>query len=363
VRQSQINKKRQPANVKEVLMNNRIEEPEFVKPPRIPKAERRWTLLFMGDRGKTITFHRFKSLVMLALLILLASAAVSGWFWYLYDNARIESRILNKKMENLKQALASVRNEKDILTARLVVAESKAQQTFAKVIAERPAKPPAKRAPKPSQSVQKSVVDIPEPVMRIVAENFLVFYEPDVNTLSVQYKIRNTGSKQHPVSGRSVVILKDGEENPKKWLVLPWVPLESGKPTGQNGRSFSIYNFRTMRFKANDQIGPDQYKTALVYVFTTDGTLLLEQEFPVGIKSVTVSAAEEPAPKKPSAKKQEPAMPKKQEKPQSVSPPAETPAPAITPADKPDSASAPAEPTPQRPADQPETGGAPVNMP
>jgi hypothetical protein len=346
-----------------MLMNNRIEEPEFVRPPRTTKSEKRWTLLFVGDRGKTITFHRFKSLVMLALLILLASAAVSGWFWYLYDNARIESRILSKKMENLEQALASVRNEKDILTARLVVAESKVEQTIAKAIAEKPVKPPVKRASKPSQTVQKQVVNKPQPVMRIVAENFLVFYEPDVNTLSVQYKIRNTGSKEHPISGRSVVILKDGEENPKKWLVLPWVPLESGKPTGKKGRSFSIYNFRTMRFKANDQIGPDQYKTALVYVFTTDGTLLIEKEFPVGIKSVTVSAVEEPAPKKPAVKKQEPTTPQKQEKPQPVSPPVETPAQATTPSDKPDSTSAPVEPTPQKPADQAETGGPPVNMP
>jgi hypothetical protein len=339
-------------------MNNRIEEPEFVKPPRTTKAEKRWTLLFIGDRGRTITFHRFKSLVMLALLVLLASAAVSGWFWHLYDNARIESRIMHEKMENLQQALASVRNEKDILTARLVVAESKAQQTIAKVIAEKPVKPSVKSAPKPSQTVQKPVVDKPVPGMSIVAENFLVFYEPDVNTLSVQYKIRNTGSKEHPVSGRSVVILKDGEENPRKWLVLPWVPLESGKPTGKKGRAFSIYNFRTMRFKANDQIGPDQYKTALVYVFTTDGTLLVEQEFPVGIKSVTVSEA-----KKPAGIKQKATTPQKQKNPQSVSPPAQTPGPAKTPSDKPDSAAAPAKSAPQKPADKPETGGAPVNMP
>ena len=132
-------------------MNNRIEEPEFTRPPRIPKAQQRWTLLFIGDRGKTITFHRFKSLVMLALLILMASAAVSGWFWYLYDNARIESQNLNEKMKNLEQALASVRNEKDILTARLVVAESKVEQNIAKLIAEKPDKPPVKSIPKPSQ--------------------------------------------------------------------------------------------------------------------------------------------------------------------------------------------------------------------
>jgi len=294
-------------------MNNRMLEAEFVKPTRTTKAEKRWTLLFIGDRGKTITFHRFKSLVMLALLILLASAAVAGWFWYLYDNARIESRILNQKMENLKQALASVRNEKDLLTARLVVAESKAEQTIAKMVAEKPVKPPAKNVPKPSQTGKKPVVEKPESGMSIVAENFLVFYEPDVNTLSVQYKIRNTGSKEQPVSGRSVVILKDGEENPKKWLVLPWVPLKSGKPTGKKGRPFSIYNFRTMRFKANNQIGPDQYKSALVYVFTTDGTLLLEQKFPVGIKSVTVSAANGSVPKKSAAKKQKSTTPQKQE--------------------------------------------------
>jgi len=244
-------------------MNNPIVEPEFVRPPRIPKAEKRWTLLFIGDRGKTITFHRFKSLVMLALLILLASAAVSGWFWYLYDNARIESRNLNEKLENLEQALASARNEKDILTARLVVAESKAEQNIARMIAESPVKPPVKSPPKTSQPVQEPADDKRETVASVLAENFLVFYEPDVNTLSVQYKIRNTGSKEQPVSGRSVVILKDSEENPKKWLVLPPLPLVSGKPVGDKGRSFSIYNFRTMRFKTNDQIGPDQYVAEL----------------------------------------------------------------------------------------------------
>ena len=48
-----------------------------------------------------------------------------------------------------------------------------------------------------------------------------------------------------------------------------------------------------MKFRANDQTGPGQFNTATVYIFSSTGELILEKDFPIGIKFKTL-----PAPKK-----------------------------------------------------------------
>jgi hypothetical protein len=250
------------------------------------RGDRRWTILFIGDRGKTITFYRLKEAIIAILLIFLASAGLSGWFYALYAGARTETTQLEKKIDNLKQAIASLRNDKDILTARLVVAESRVDEVYAKANNSNTAQKPSASSPaKKSDPPKTPRSSTPEMPPSVNAEKFIVYHEPDINTLRVEYRIVNTGSKEQPISGRTVVILKDDGDDQQNWLVLPSVPLSSGKPVGEGGRSFSIYNFRTMRFKLNNQTGTDQYKTATVYVFTTSGDLLLEKEFPVGLKS------------------------------------------------------------------------------
>ena len=149
--------------------------------------------------------------------------------------------------------------------------------------------------------------------------------------LRVQYMLRNTGSKAHAIAGRSVVILKNkGDDNQKKWLILPRVPLVSGKPSGKKGRNFSIFNLKTMKFRANDQTGPGQFNTATVYIYSTTGKLMLEKDFPIGIKFKTL-----PAPKKkksahlPDKKKITAVSPPKTKKPEAA--PALEKKPAVTP--------------------------------
>ena len=93
---------------------------EPTRPSKNTRADRRWTLLFLGSRGKTVTFRHFKAVVFAAVMILLASTAVSLWFWSVNRNVRSENLTLRKEIDNMKQAVASVRKEKDILTARLV---------------------------------------------------------------------------------------------------------------------------------------------------------------------------------------------------------------------------------------------------
>ena len=257
--------------------------------PKPLKRDRRWTLMFIGDRGKTITFKNFKAVVITTIVVLLMMAAVAGGFYYLYQEETKKNISHQKDMDNLRQVITSLKNEKDILMARLVVAESRAKENLTKI------EPPQAEKPETKVSDTTSRLDLgltgsqSEPSLTVGLEDFIVFYEPDMNTLQVQYKVTNTGPKDSPVSGKTVVVLKNTDDEQNKWLALPSVPLVSGKPTGQWGRSFSIFNFRTMRFKVNDQQGPDQFNTATVFVFSQTGDLLLEKDFAVGIKSQTVT--------------------------------------------------------------------------
>ena len=289
-------------------MNEQNNTSRRIPPTRGVRDEKRWTLLFMGDRGKTITFYHFKGLVITGLILIIASIAAGAWFYHLYRNGLLETSTLRTEIKNLKRALDSERHEKEIVTARLVVSESRLEkfraQTESKKPIEKPEEKPAQKPPKPAS---KPVLKPPNPPVSVSVENFLVFYEPDINSLRVEYKVINTGSRNQPVSGRTVVVLKDDNAAPNKWLILPRVPIIEGRPTSDKGRSFTIRNFRTMRFKSNNQVGPDKYKTATVYIFTTTGTLLLEKEYPVGIKARNVSQRSKPKETtRPAPKKQQP---------------------------------------------------------
>jgi hypothetical protein len=289
-------------------MNEQNNTSRKIPPPRGVRDEKRWTLLFIGDRGKTVTFYHFKALVITGLIFIITSVAAGAWFYHLYRNGLRETRTLRTEIKNLKRALDSERHEKEIVTARLVVSESRMEKSRAKTKSEKPLEIPEKKpASAPPKPAGKPVLKPPTPPVSVSVENFLVFYEPDINSLRVEYKVINKGSRSQPVSGRTVVVLKDDNAAPDKWLILPRVPLIEGRPTSDKGRSFTIRNFRTMRFKSNNQVGPDKYKTATVYIYTTTGTLLLEKEYPVGIKARTISQKPKPKdPPRPAPKKQQP---------------------------------------------------------
>jgi len=69
-----------------------------LKTSRRPKPDRRWTLLFIGNHGRTITLKRFKGMVLLTLLILsVAIAAAAGLFLWnqniIREKQKIESNL------------------------------------------------------------------------------------------------------------------------------------------------------------------------------------------------------------------------------------------------------------------------------
>ena len=352
-------------------------------PIRGSRGDRRWAMVFIGAHSKTIAFNHLKAVVVVTALIILALGGLAGGLVYLYQRAAGDIRTLENKVVELNQAMQSLRDEKDILMARLVLTESisgkkpsgtKPDKRDGKSNAEKAALNPSDETetaattaqPPPNETAsmvrnsEKTVYHTVEsgdslyaigfrynvsvgqlrrlnhmegdstlhPGDRLVIKsesgeetpltnqegpadqppvetahrlaqatgatgkdigadvrNFTTVYEMDTKALRVEYVIRNDGSKSQQISGQTVVVLRSEGDSPDNWLVLPPVPLESGKPDGKLGSAFSIYNFRTIRFKVNDQEDADRYTLATVYVFSTDGNLALEKEFPVSIDS------------------------------------------------------------------------------
>ena len=322
----------------------------FSGSPKRPKADNRWTLLFIGNRGRTITLKRFKGMVLLTLAVLCVSVGIAVGLVFLTLNIRQEKSQLEARVNELKEQIKALRYEKDVLMTRLVLAEKRPDEDPEKSAKEKPqaAAAPAAQAEAASE---KSSESTEAPVSRAAApeteenepetaddqsnaepsvalENFQILPQPAQNLLRFQFKIKNTSADSRRVAGHTMVVLKSDKISPASWMAIPAMTLVDGKPTGrQKGHSFGINNFVTMRFSANYPKFPDRYQTATVYIFTNQGELLLEKDFPI---TLPVTGREAPAD-----------SPSSTEASSAGSPPASTAAPAAS-DEAPDTGQAPA---------------------
>jgi hypothetical protein len=270
-----------------------------VKPGKRSKQDRRWTLLFIGNHGRTITLKRFKGLVILAILVLFVSIGVSVGLFAWNLKIIMDNHGLKDDLKNMSDHVDVLRHDKDILMTRLVVAESKVQESSGgkgkepvadeltrqeQSIADKKVEKtqPAIRKTKPSlpkqAEPQQSIVPT-DSELSVAVENFQISNQSDENRLKVWFKVKNTSPNSRKVSGHAIVVLKGDQAS---WLAIPWMPLVDGRPTGKRrGHSFGINYFKTMRLSTRVPKSPEKFQTATVFVFTRGGKLLLEKEYPV----------------------------------------------------------------------------------
>ncbi len=289
-----------------------LKDPAITKPK---KRSKKWTLLFVGDQGKVIRIRNFKFLVAAWISAIFITTAAAAVFFYLYQDRTEEMASLKQVLTGSQKRAKSLRDEKDILMARLVVVESKIKsgqpKSEQKKIEETPKPEPITEisplpAPEPIRTIK--TVEIPpardsiesdqneEPAQETIAQesddeeslevlaidDFFALIEEDSNTLRIKYKIRNVSQSSKPVAGRTFMILKGKEEDQKNWLVLPEASMTLGKPSQiNNGRSFSITRFKTIRFKAPYRNGDKPFSAATILVYSAAGELLLEKSFPI----------------------------------------------------------------------------------
>lgn len=270
-------------------------------PPKPPKPSKRagsWSVLFLGDHGQIISIRMPKRLVITLVIALVIAIVSFSWLLIIFKSTREDNKNLSTALDISYQKIMSLRDEKDLLMVRLVVAEFEIKNKGADMspdaksfveTADSKAIDKIASLPNEKQVEEKTAFAGPEKLQRTAIKDFIVLFEPDTAALKIEFKIVNTSQDAQPVSGHAFVILKQSEVDQKSWLIFPPVPLVSGKPTlFKKGQYFSISRFKTMKFKIWNEVDPEQFKTATVFVFTTTGEPLLEKSFPVEIKE-TVS--------------------------------------------------------------------------
>ena len=297
------------------------------KTSKRPGADRRWTLLFIGDHGNVITLKHFKAIVIVIGSLFVLAVVLAIVLFFQNQGVLKQNKDLQKSFTDSRKQIEKLRHEKEILMARLVRAEAKTKENVAeerqipqeKKVAQPTATPPQVASkPKPVKTVEKksavpqaappkpapAETDEAEPVISVAVENFKVSRESGNKNLNAQFKIKNTSTAPQRAAGRIVVVLKGDDLQVDQWLVMPAVALAGDKPSGKRGKSFSIQRFLTMNLTSKAPHYADQFQSAAVYVFTNTGELLLERDFSVNLPPVPVPSAGTPS--TPTASKETP---------------------------------------------------------
>jgi len=265
----------------ENIQRNLEKEVARLRLPKLSKKDRHWTFLLVGDHGEILSVRWFKGLAIALALVLVVAVVVLFRMGFIYKSATEENKNLKQALADSQQRVVSLRNEKDLLGVRLVIAESKVKANPAEIQEKQPVIKSAVTG-KPGLVAEKS--------QAVAVKKFITLYEPDNKILKMQFKIVNTSPDSQPVSGYAFVILKPNDVKQEKWTVLPSVALISGKPSLiEKGQAFLIYRFRKVEFSADGQTDPNLFKKATVVIYSTDGKLLLEKDFTLNIEGKTVS--------------------------------------------------------------------------
>jgi hypothetical protein len=292
------------------------------------KRDRSWSLLMVGDHGQIIPFRRVKgiaiALITVATLAILAAVGLGLWGGWL----RVQHAALRSELEASREAVQKLRDEKDLLMAKVVILETqtrteKKQTTSEKAPAadtkavekevleaktvsapagEKKGAQVAKTAVKPEK---REVVAPPmaaaPPTPIVAVSGFIADHSPRRDTLSARFKIQNVGARGRKISGRCVLVMKNEVESDRPWVSVPHVSLISGRPNGKQGRTFRIANYMTLMMRTREVPDNFAFETGTLYVFDDAGQQLLEKQVPVQLRYRKPKPAPKPAPQPPPA--------------------------------------------------------------
>jgi len=242
------------------------------------RSERKYhTLILLGDDGKTRHVRILRGMIITLLLVQIIVLCSGAYFFSSGMRFVKEMRAMKKALVISQKNYLNIRDEKDMLMARLVLAESLVNKQTDGVGISKPAE----------QSENISVNRIPgghANSNRVLIEKINVFQE--ANRLKIEYDLkskRNSGQ----VSGYSFVILKENETDEAGWLPVPSVSLVSKRPAAvSKGRYFSTSKYATIKLTTNIRSVPIRFKLATVLVYSVAGELLFEKDFPVSLRSI-----------------------------------------------------------------------------
>jgi hypothetical protein len=254
--------------------------------PKNARNDVKWTVLFIGATGKVIPIKGFKAIVIVSALILLISlsAAVCSYFFYQREKEKNEN--LQSELSDKQQQVIALRDKRDMIMARLVVAESRVaggvndnaiKKTSGKTAAGNTS---GELKPKQVDTPKLEISETPEICGWIAIDSFRIYYNPESNTWSAQFKLINNRVNFQPVSGYAFVILKPDEMDPERWRAFPSIDLIGGKPSPiENGHHFAISRYKILKLEAQADTNLKEFVNATVVVYAKTGELLIEKTF------------------------------------------------------------------------------------
>lgn len=302
-----------------------------------PKRDRYWSVMLVGDHGRIIPFRHFKALAIGICSGLVISVIALLVLIVLYINKGHELDKMAALLQDTKLQNSKLRDEKDLYLTKLKLKQlsssSNAEQSKPssapnpgkkiKTPPPVPAKPVKAPIPeKPTPSVVKGEKKTPPPKKepkidwKADIRRISVNYVPRQEVLKLQFRIYNVSKPKKPLSGRTVVVFKKGDESPIKWISVPRVQLKEGVPLGGRGQAFRINNYKTMKFRAYRQKAPVLYNTATIYIFTPEGRLLATKDYAFKIDYKPPEPKKPVNPKPVVPKEQQPVVPKEVPKPE-----------------------------------------------
>ena len=273
-----------------------------------PKHKRGWTVLLVGDNGEVITIRRFKRWVVFYAMLLIAAVTTASALWFMSRNPIEKNHRLTREIAALREQLTSVKAEKDLMMARMVVSAARSHDAVAGPVApsQSPATanpPKAARVPEgiqqkaterqtvsaekaaqaiaPDTEAEKTAAVISPPVD---VEDLQVTKDDDNQILHARFMLKKVDSSEGSVTGRTFVLLKKKNAMAPRWLSMPAVPLKEGRPSRiRNGRYFAISRFNVVKFSTPYDAPAGAFNKATILVYSLQGQLLLEKSFDVKV--------------------------------------------------------------------------------
>jgi hypothetical protein len=270
-------------------------EKNITKPgsPIQNRRGRNWHLLFVDDHGKMISFQWLKNAAMIIIISLLFFIVCSISLFALYRSHQNENIQLKEKLEESIKENKSLRNEMDILLARVVRTESKKEPDHDKkpsleeeqIILSSESKQTVDviEDSHPVQEAEKETIKEPVQQTKLGVINFNINRgsgSPD--SLKISFVINNIDQSVKTASGYILIVLKPDENDQNTWFSVPPTELKGGYPIhAKEGQFFRISRFKTVYFQSKSQIPLEQLKIASVFVFDMQGKPVLEKKFPL----------------------------------------------------------------------------------
>lgn len=259
--------------------------------PSRRSGERRWTVLFIGDHGKVIPFKRVKTVaILVAATLATAIAAVAVLVW-VNQGLHVRSSDQHQRLESARKDNEQLRRDRDLLTAQVVLLESRMREAASARSApseRRPdTAPPQVETPAPPETLAAA----PAPELRppidpgegVAVDGFrLTLNAP--GSIELRYKLTALAQPRTPLTGHVIVVLSAEQLEPERWLSLPRVDLANGRPTGrQKGYTFAISHAKEFVQSMTAPRPLPDFTRAVLYVFSSDGRLLSARDYAVGL--------------------------------------------------------------------------------